>query len=174
MRCCPAPQSRCYPAPQSRWRLPPAALPELPSVPVPCGWELPCCRCLPCFAGQVTSLNIDARQLPETLFAAVLPSLAALRSLRLGTASIPPAAVCAAAALPALTRLELEASFLPLPPLEPLAALPRLAWLRLVDDGTRDAPLALPPASAFRGGRGLASLTVYMQSLCQVPAGAVG
>lgn len=138
----------CHPAP------PPAAILALPRL-----------------APSLTALNLDARQLPPEV-AAVLPQLSHLASLRLGANAVPQACLAAVLQLTtSLTRLELESSFLPLPPLQPLTVLQRLRCLGLYDDGNHDDPLLLPAPAAFPN---LASLTVHMtHSQCEVPGALV-
>lgn len=120
---------------------------------------------LPLFAGSLTALNLDAPQMPATV-AALLPALCGLRHLRLAGQHLPEGAVGAAAGLDALTRLELESGFLPLPPLAPLTRLRRLRRLRVMDESQREEPLQVPPPSAWPAG--LEALTLFMCSLCQV------
>lgn len=118
---------------------------------------------LPWLDGQLTSSNLDTRQLPAGA-AAALRRLPALRALRLGAAHVAAACVDARARLSRLSRLELEASFFPLPGLTQLAACASLAALRLVDDSQRGESLLLPPPASFRAGRGL--LPLSSRGLC--------
>jgi len=86
----------------------------------------------------------------------------------LAAQNLPEGALPAILRLPQLSRLELESSFLPLPPMTPLTALHQLKQLRLVDDSERRDALQLPAPADFQAQGGLDSLTVYTRQTWQV------